>query len=61
VNVVTLNPKPDTTSITVNVELPTEIAALVNKFISLNQHTRNNVLGHAGDDAPRRRCRRCEG
>jgi hypothetical protein len=39
-NIIALKPKPDTTSINVNVELPTETAALVNKLVALNQLTK---------------------
>jgi hypothetical protein len=40
VNVVPLK-KPDTTSVTLTIELPDETAALVNKFVALNQTSRN--------------------
>jgi hypothetical protein len=33
--------KPDTTNVTLNLELPAETAALINKFVALNQHTQN--------------------
>jgi hypothetical protein len=40
-NVVPLKNKPDTTTVTLTIELPTETAALINKFVALNQHTQN--------------------
>jgi hypothetical protein len=42
VNMIPLQPikPPAITGITLNVELPTETAALINKFVALNQHTR---------------------
>jgi hypothetical protein len=40
-NVVPLTNKPDTTNVTLNLELPAETAALINKFVALNQHTQN--------------------
>jgi hypothetical protein len=40
-NVVPLKNKPDTTNVTLNLELPAETAALINKFVALNQHTQN--------------------
>jgi hypothetical protein len=39
-NVVPLK-KPDTTTVTLTVELPAEAAALINKFVALNQHSQN--------------------
>ena len=41
-NVVKLNP---TTTVTITVELPPETAALINKFVALNQHTTRNSHG----------------
>jgi hypothetical protein len=39
-NDIAMNP-PDATTATITITLPTETAALVNKFVALNQHTRN--------------------
>jgi hypothetical protein len=36
-----MQPKPKTASIELHIELPTEMAVLVNKFVATNQHTRN--------------------
>jgi hypothetical protein len=36
-----MKPEPNIIAVTVNVELPTETAVLINKFVALNQHTRN--------------------
>jgi hypothetical protein len=40
VNVVPLK-TPDTTNVTLTIELPTETAALINKFVALDQQAQN--------------------
>jgi hypothetical protein len=62
-NVVNLKPNPATIAATITVELPTETAALINKFVGLNQHQehpRPQVVGKARPNAAGRRGRRCE-